>query len=51
MSFPDIEAAYQDYQDGIRHEILDRESDAVQLFDDMVDGQRDSYLDSLEGPE
>lgn len=38
---------FEDYIDGLREDILDRESDAKQFFDDLCDAQRDSYLDEL----
>ena len=39
---------FDNYVDGLRHEMLDRESEAKQFFDDLCDGQRDSYLDQLQ---
>jgi hypothetical protein len=45
---------FEDYCDMVRDQILDNESEFLQIFDDIADGQRDSYLDSLnpslEGP-
>jgi hypothetical protein len=45
---PDWEAEFHNYTDGMADVILDRESEFKQFFDDLCDGQRDSYLDELE---
>jgi hypothetical protein len=45
---------FEDYCNMVSDQILDNESEFLQIFDDIADGQRDSYLDSLnpslEGP-
>jgi hypothetical protein len=45
---PDWEAELENFTDGMMHDILDSESANIQFFDDLCDGQRDSYMDQLQ---
>jgi hypothetical protein len=43
---PDV--SIMDFYEMQRTEILDREAEINQFFDDLCDGQRDTYLDQAE---
>ncbi len=40
---------YLNFEDGRRAALEDARAEEKQFFDDLCDGQRDAYLDELEG--